>query len=228
MWLACSNVKTFSGHDCSVQRNNQKIIEETPPPGLPESVNTDLEACSARLLKAANYHGAGTVEYLYDLDRKQAFFMEVNTRLQVEHPITEELYHTDLVQMQLKVAMGEDLSLIPQELPKGHVIEVRLNAEDPDNNFAPTPGKIKRYLPPQLPGIRLDAGIEWGSTILRIRFDDCENHRSRPDRKSAIAKLTRALRNFRLRSIMEPPTRFPSRTPRQRRNQVRWCQDELR
>ncbi len=193
------NVKTFGVRDCSVQRNNQKIIEETPPAGISPKILDELEACSARLLKAAVYHGAGTVEFLYDLDRQQPFFMEVNTRLQVEHPITEELYHTDLVHLQIQVALGTNLLDLPVKTPTGHVIEVRLNAEDPENNFAPTPGKIKRYLPPQLPGIRLDAGIEWGSTIPR-EFDSmiAKIIARAPDRKSAIAKLTRALRELQI------------------------------
>ncbi|SMF56488.1 carboxyl transferase domain-containing protein [Pseudobacteriovorax antillogorgiicola] len=193
------NVETFGVRDCSVQRNNQKIIEETPPAHMKTETIHELEAASSRLLKASQYHGAGTVEYLYDLDRNQSFFMEVNTRLQVEHPISEELYHTDLVQLQLHVARGENLSQFQKEAPIGHVIEVRLNAEDPDNRFAPTPGKIKRYLPPQLPGIRLDAGIEWGSTIPK-EFDSmiAKIIARGPDRKSAIAKLTRALRELQI------------------------------
>ena len=194
------NVATYGVRDCSVQRNNQKIIEETPPPGLSLDEVKALEDCSERLLKAASYHGAGTVEYLYDLDRRQSFFMEVNTRLQVEHPITEELYQVDLVQMQLKVASGASIAEDSETAEaRGHVIEVRLNAEDPDNNFAPTPGKINRYLPPQLPGIRVDAGVEWGSTIPK-EFDSmiAKIIARGPNRPAAMAKLTRALRELQI------------------------------
>lgn len=193
------NVETFGVRDCSVQRNNQKIIEETPPAHMKRQTIEALEQGSRRLLKAADYHGAGTVEYLYDIERDQFFFMEVNTRLQVEHPISEELYHTDLVQLQIHVACGGGLEKFRKETPIGHVIEVRLNAEDPENRFAPTPGKIKRYLPPQLPGIRLDSGIEWGSTIPK-EFDSmiAKIIAKGPDRKSAIAKLTRALRELQI------------------------------
>ena len=193
------NVATFGVRDCSVQRNNQKIIEETPPAGLDPDYMRELEAGSERLLKAAGYQGAGTVEYLYDVDRKEGFFMEVNTRLQVEHPITEELYQVDLVQLQLSVAQGESVADAKTASPKGHVIEVRLNAEDPDNKFAPTPGLIKRYLPPQLPGIRVDSGIEWGSTIPR-EFDSmiAKIIAKGPGRTATIARLTRALRELQI------------------------------
>ncbi|MCX6128459.1 MAG: ATP-grasp domain-containing protein [Proteobacteria bacterium] len=187
------NVHTFGVRDCSVQRNNQKIIEETPPAHLAAAAMQEVEASAARLLKAAEYHGAGTVEYLYDLDRKQAFFMEVNTRLQVEHPITEELFQVDLVHLQLRTALGEELKEIPKQ-PRGHVIEVRLNAEDPDQKFAPTPGRILRFLPPNLPGIRFDSGFEWGSSIPR-EFDSmvAKIIAYGPNRAAALARLTRAL-----------------------------------
>ncbi|MFW7380889.1 MAG: carboxyl transferase domain-containing protein [Oligoflexus sp.] len=192
------NVQTFGVRDCSVQRNNQKIIEETPPPQMNTAETVSIEACSARLLQAAKYHGAGTVEYLYDVDRKQAYFMEVNTRLQVEHPITEELFQIDLVHLQLKVALGEKLDQARPE-PRGHVIEVRLNAEDPDNKFAPTPGRIKRYLPPTLPGLRIDSGFEWGSRIPRD-FDSmvAKVIARSPSREGAIARLTRALQELQI------------------------------
>ena len=192
------HVATFGVRDCSVQRSNQKIIEETPPPRLDPAISERIETCSARLLKAAGYHGAGTVEYLYDIDRQEPYFMEVNTRLQVEHPITEELYHVDLVQLQLDVACGHSLEHV-EKTPKGHVIEVRLNAEDPDNKFAPTPGAIKRYLPPLLPGIRVDSGFEWGSRIPRD-FDSmiAKIIARGPDRPATIARLRRALRELQI------------------------------
>ena len=187
------NVHTFGVRDCSVQRNNQKIIEETPPAHLSAEKMKEVEASAARLLKAAGYHSAGTVEYLYDIDRKEAYFMEVNTRLQVEHPITEELFQVDMVHMQIKVALGEELNNIPK-IPRGHVIEVRLNAEDPDQKFAPTPGVIKRYLPPLLPGIRIDSGFEWGSRIPGD-FDSmiAKIIAIGATREAAVAKLKRAL-----------------------------------
>lgn len=187
------NVHTFGVRDCSVQRNNQKIIEETPPAHLDPERMKEVEASASRLLKAAGYHGAGTVEYLYDIDRREAFFMEVNTRLQVEHPITEELFQVDLVHLQLRTALGEVLDNVPKN-PRGHVIEVRLNAEDPDQKFAPTPGRILRFLPPTLPGIRIDSGFEWGSRIPR-EFDSmiAKIIAYGPNRAATMARLTRAL-----------------------------------
>lgn len=187
------NVHTFGVRDCSVQRNNQKIIEETPPAHLSPEKMRDVEASAERLLTAAGYHSAGTVEYLYDIDREEAYFMEVNTRLQVEHPITEELFQVDFIHLQIRSALGEVLSNIPK-VPRGHVIEVRLNAEDPDQKFAPTPGRINRYLPPLLPGIRIDSGFEWGSRIPGD-FDSmvAKIIASGPTRASALAKLRRAL-----------------------------------
>ncbi len=192
------NVHTFGVRDCSVQRNNQKIIEETPPAHLPADFLKEVEASAERLLKAAKYHGAGTVEYLYDIDRKQAFFMEVNTRLQVEHPITEQLFQIDLVQLQLRVAMGEVLQHLPKE-PHGHVIELRLNAEDPDQKFAPTPGQIKRFILPNLPGIRIDSGFEWGSRI-PSDFDSmiAKIIAHGPNRAATIAKLVRTLNELQI------------------------------
>ncbi len=187
------NIHTFGVRDCSVQRNNQKIIEETPPAHLSAEKMKEVEASAARLLKAAAYHSAGTVEYLYDIDRKEAYFMEVNTRLQVEHPITEELFQVDLVHLQIKVALGETLDNIAK-VPRGHVIEVRLNAEDPDQKFAPTPGIIKRYMPPLLPGIRIDSGFEWGNRIPGD-FDSmiAKIIAIGATREAAVAKLKRAL-----------------------------------
>ena len=187
------HVKTFGVRDCSVQRNNQKIIEETPPKGIEQQQLSQIEECSGRLLAAADYQGAGTVEFLYDADRKQAYFMEVNTRLQVEHPITEQLFDVDLIHLQIKVAMGESLESI-EATPRGHVIEVRLNAEDAENRFAPTPGYIKRMVLPNLPGIRTDTGFMAGNNI-PSEFDSmiAKIIASGSSREQAITRLKRAL-----------------------------------
>lgn len=192
------NVSTFGVRDCSVQRNNQKIIEETPPADMDPQMSKSLEEASKRLLKAAQYHGAGTVEFLYDTVREQGYFMEVNTRLQVEHPITEQLYDIDLVGMQIAVALGQAIPNNDQEA-NGHVVEVRLNAEDPDKKFAPTPGQIKRFIPPHLPGIRVDSGFEWGSTIPGD-FDSmiAKIIASGPNRRSALTRLQRALNELQI------------------------------
>jgi acetyl/propionyl-CoA carboxylase alpha subunit/acetyl-CoA carboxylase carboxyltransferase component len=192
------NINTFGVRDCSVQRKNQKIIEETPPPNLDPSLTREIEESAARLIRAAEYAGAGTVEYLYDLDRRQFFFMEVNTRLQVEHPITEQLYGIDLVKGQIDVAMGREVRL-NDRTPRGHVIEARLNAEDPDNEFCPSPGTISLLSIPAGPGIRVDSGVEQGNAI-PPEFDSmiAKIISSGSDRLEALARLRRALAELKI------------------------------
>ncbi|MBF0441702.1 MAG: ATP-grasp domain-containing protein, partial [Oligoflexales bacterium] len=152
------NVKTYGVRDCSVQRNNQKIIEETPPPHLSEHLINEMQESAGRLVRAAEYSGVGTVEFIYDMNRSQAFFMEVNPRLQVEHPITEELHGIDLIRIQLLIAMGASIA-DEGGTRRGYVMEVRLNAEDPARKFLPTPGKILWLQPPHIPGVRFDSGF---------------------------------------------------------------------
>jgi acetyl/propionyl-CoA carboxylase alpha subunit/acetyl-CoA carboxylase carboxyltransferase component len=150
--------------DCSVQRRNQKIIEESASPVLAPEQTAELKASAERLAVAVGYRGACTVEFLYHPGEKLFAFLEVNTRLQVEHPITEITTGTDLVKLQLHVANGGKLEgTQPAEL--GHAIEARLNAEDPDRDFAPAPGRIARLLLPAGPGIRVDTGVSEGDTI---------------------------------------------------------------
>ena len=191
------NVLTFGLRDCSAQRNNQKIIEETPPVGMSQKLMESIEKGAADLLKLAKYHGAGTVEYLYDLDRKSPIFMEVNTRLQVEHPITEMLYDIDLVFLQIDVSMGKSLENFKKKKANGHVIEVRLNAEDPYNKFAPSPGDIITFEPPRMRGLRVDSGVVEGSTIPSL-FDSmiAKVIVSGVNRHDAIEKLKIALINM--------------------------------
>jgi len=150
--------------DCSVQRRNQKVIEESTSPLLSDEQTRDLKASAERLALAVGYQGAGTVEFLYHPGEKFFAFLEVNTRLQVEHPITEITTRFDLVKAQLHVAMGGKLEgAPPPEI--GHAIEARLNAEDPDRDFAPSPGHIDRLELPAGPGIRVDTGVSEGDTI---------------------------------------------------------------
>ncbi|TDV57443.1 acetyl/propionyl-CoA carboxylase alpha subunit [Actinophytocola oryzae] len=150
--------------DCSVQRRNQKIIEESASPVLSAEQAGELKAAAERLALAVGYRGAGTVEFLYHPGEKRFAFLEVNTRLQVEHPITELTTGTDLVKAQLHVASGGKLEGgAPAEI--GHAIEARLNAEDPDRDFAPSPGRIVRLDLPSGPGIRVDTGVSEGDTI---------------------------------------------------------------
>ncbi len=193
------NVNTFGVRDCSVQRRNQKIIEETPPPNMSGEIIAEMEASAARLIRKAEYVGAGTVEFLYDLNREQFFFMEVNTRLQVEHPITETLYQIDLVKGQIDVARGLVVDWSDRK-PTGSVIEVRLNAEDPDRDFSPSPGRVSLLKIPAGPGVRVDSGIEQGSTI-PSEFDSmvAKVISFAPTRAETIARLRRALLELRIR-----------------------------
>ena len=150
--------------DCSIQRRNQKLIEESGSPVLTEQQMTDLRAASIALVSAAGYRGAGTVEYLYQPQDQTFAFMEVNTRLQVEHPVTEATTGLDLVKLQLLVAVGEPLSG-DAPVETGHAVEARLNAEDAAEGFAPAPGTVTVFIPPAGPGIRVDTGIAVGEVI---------------------------------------------------------------
>ncbi|HEY1666138.1 MAG TPA: biotin carboxylase N-terminal domain-containing protein, partial [Trebonia sp.] len=179
--------------DCSVQRRNQKVIEESASPVLSAAQADDLKASAERLALAVGYRGAATVEFLYHPGDKRFAFLEVNTRLQVEHPITELTTGTDLVRLQLHVAGGGKLEgAKPAE--SGHAIEARLNAEDPDRDFAPAPGRIARLALPAGPGIRVDTGVSEGDTI-PADFDSmiakiiAYGH----DRDEALGRLRRAM-----------------------------------
>ncbi|HJP75806.1 MAG TPA: carboxyl transferase domain-containing protein [Pseudonocardiaceae bacterium] len=179
--------------DCSVQRRNQKIIEESSSPVLAKAQSDELKAAAERLALAVGYRGAGTVEFLYHPGEQRFAFLEVNTRLQVEHPITEATVGMDLVKAQLHIASGGKLEgRPPAEL--GHAIEARLNAEDPDRDFAPSPGKIVRLDLPSGPGIRVDTGVSEGDTIPGD-FDSmiakiiAYGH----DRDEALSRLRRAM-----------------------------------
>ena len=150
--------------DCSVQRRNQKVIEESSSPVLSEAQTAELKASAERLALAVGYAGAGTVEFLYHPGGQYFAFLEVNTRLQVEHPITEVTTDTDLVKLQVHIASGGRLEGSPP-VERGHAIEARLNAEDPDRDFAPAPGRIALLALPAGPGIRVDTGVGEGDTI---------------------------------------------------------------
>ena len=179
--------------DCTLQRRNQKILEETPSPVLTPAEDAELCDAAARLAREAGYVNAGTVEFLFDPERRQFYFMEVNARLQVEHPVTELVTGVDLVRRQLAVAAGERL---PDEPPPrtGHSIEVRLNAEDPDRGFAPAPGTLELFRLPTGPGVRVDTGVEEGDAVAP-EFDSmiAKVISWGPDRREALARLRRAL-----------------------------------
>ncbi len=179
--------------ECSVQRRNQKLVEESACTALSEAEEHEVREAAARLCKAAGYTGAGTVEFLYDLDRRVFSFMEVNTRLQVEHPVTELTTGVDLVKLQLHVAMGGRLEGEPPPR-SGHAIEVRINAEDPDNDFAPGPGTLDLFRIAAGPGLRVDTGVAEGDRI-PAEFDSmiAKLIAWGRDRSEALARLSRAL-----------------------------------
>jgi acetyl/propionyl-CoA carboxylase alpha subunit/acetyl-CoA carboxylase carboxyltransferase component len=179
--------------DCSVQRRHQKVIEESASPVLTPEQTAELKASAERLALAVGYRGAATVEFLYHPDQKQFAFLEVNTRLQVEHPVTELTTGTDLVRLQLQVAAGGKLAG-PRPAESGYAVEARLNAEDPDRDFAPAPGRITRLLLPAGPGIRVDTGVSEGDSI-PADFDSmiAKIIGYGRDRGEALARLSRAL-----------------------------------
>ncbi|MCR8941990.1 ATP-grasp domain-containing protein [Streptomyces sp. OUCMDZ-4982] len=157
------NVVVVSTRDCSLQRRHQKLVEEAPAPFLSQAQNEELYAASKAILKEAGYVGAGTVEFLVGLDGTISF-LEVNTRLQVEHPVTEEVTGIDLVREMFRIADGEELGYGDPAV-RGHSFEFRINGEDPGRNFLPAPGTVTLFAPPTGPGVRLDAGVESGSVI---------------------------------------------------------------
>ncbi|WP_331727648.1 ATP-grasp domain-containing protein (plasmid) [Streptomyces sp. NBC_01259] len=157
------NVVVVSTRDCSLQRRHQKLVEEAPAPFLSEAQNAQLYAASKAILKEAGYVGAGTVEFLVGADGTISF-LEVNTRLQVEHPVTEEVTGLDLVREMFRIADGEELGYGDPEM-RGHSFEFRINGEDPGRGFLPAPGTVTLFAPPSGPGVRLDAGVESGSVI---------------------------------------------------------------
>jgi acetyl-CoA carboxylase biotin carboxylase subunit len=190
------NVIHLGERDCSVQRRHQKLIEEAPSPAMTAELRDRMGGAAVAGAKAIDYVGAGTIEMLLDHDGSY-YFMEMNTRIQVEHPVTEMLTGVDLVKEQIRVAAGEPLSV--RELPslRGHVIEVRVNAEDPARNFQPSPGKIQTFHPPGGPGVRLDTHVYSGYTVPPY-YDSllakliCQGR----DRAEAIARLRIALDSF--------------------------------
>ena len=183
--------------ECSVQRRHQKVVEEAPSPLVDAAMRERMGEVAVRVGKAAGYVNAGTVEFLAD-DQRNFFFLEMNTRLQVEHPVTELVYGLDLVQLQIRIAAGEKLPLAQADIkPRGHAIECRVYAEDPENNFFPSPGKITRLIAPSGPGIRDDSGVYEGWTV-PLEYDPMLSKliAFAPTREQARRRLLRALEEY--------------------------------
>ena len=189
------NACHLSERDCSVQRRHQKLAEEAPSPFMTKALRKKMGEAAVRAAKAVKYEGAGTVEFLVDKDRN-FYFMEMNTRIQVEHPVTEEVINYDLIAEQIKVAAGIPISGDNYE-PKAHAIECRINAEDPHNGFRPCPGKITNYHAPGGHGVRVDTHVYAGYTI-PPHYDSmiAKLITVAQSREEAIEKMKRALREF--------------------------------
>ncbi|RCS23033.1 ATP-grasp domain-containing protein [Phyllobacterium salinisoli] len=195
------NVVVVGTRDCSLQRRNQKLVEEAPAPFLSPKQQAKIETAARDICTDAGYTGAGTVEFLLSADGVISF-LEVNTRLQVEHPVTEETTGLDLVIEQFRIAEGLPLSITETPAPRGHSIEFRINIEDPGRGFLPSSGDITRFSPPSGPGIRLDSGVETGSVIAPM-FDSLAAKLivSGATREQAIARARRALGEFHIEGV---------------------------
>ena len=191
------NVVHLGERDCSLQRRHQKLVEESPCPVLDEKTRQAMGEAAVRLAKAANYYSAGTVEFLLDKD-KNFYFIEINSRIQVEHPVTEMVTDTDLIREMIKVAAGERLSFKQEDIRmRGHAMEFRINAEDPDHNFKPSPGTIHTFIAPAGPGVRWDSHIYQGYTV-PPHYDSMVGKLiiHRHNRKQAIEVARRALQEL--------------------------------
>ena len=160
------NAIALGERDCTSQRRNQKLIEEAPSPAIDDELRAGLQEAAINLCKEVGYKNAGTVEFVFDNIERKYYFIEMNTRIQVEHPVTEMITGVDLIQEQLRIASGQKLRLTQDDIQiRGHAIECRINAEDPNENFAPRPGTIEHYRAPGGFGVRMDTHIETGYTI---------------------------------------------------------------
>ncbi len=200
------NAIQLGERDCTTQRRHQKLIEESPSPAIDKSIRRAMGDAAVKLCKAAEYTNAGTIEFL--LEKGQFFFMEMNTRIQVEHPVTEMVTGLDLIEEQLRIAAGEPLRWRQKDIRHaGHAIEFRINAEDPDHKFAPRPGKVELFVHPEYPGVRTDSFIYSGyqvkpyyDSMIAKLIVHAEN------RTLCIEKAKMALREFILEGI---PTTIP-------------------
>jgi acetyl-CoA carboxylase biotin carboxylase subunit len=189
--------------DCTVQRRHQKLVEESPSPVVPDAVRVKICESAVRLAKAVNYHNAGTCEFLYDPATQEFFFIEVNARIQVEHPVTELVTGLDLIKWQIRIAAGEKLTLKQSEIKRnGHAIECRINCEDPSANFRPSPGTVSQVVVPGGPGVRWDSHVVAGYKV-PTNYDSMVGKLlvHADTREEAIRRMSRALREIRLEGI---------------------------
>jgi acetyl-CoA carboxylase biotin carboxylase subunit len=201
------NVIHLGERDCSIQRRHQKLLEEAPSSVLTPELRQKMGVAAVLAAKSIDYVGAGTVEFLVDKDGN-FYFMEMNTRIQVEHPVTEMITGLDLIAEQIRIAQGEKLSISQEEVSlKGHAIECRINAEDPDNNFRPHPGKISGYLPPGGPGVRMDSHV-YTDYEIPAYYDSLIGKLIvwGANRQAAIERMKRALRECAITGV---PTTIP-------------------
>lgn len=201
------NVIHLGERDCSIQRRHQKLLEESPSPALSPALREKMGDAAVRAAKSIDYVGAGTVEFLVDA-YGDFYFMEMNTRIQVEHPVTEMVTGIDLIAEQIRIAQGDRLSLSQEQVQlRGHAIECRINAEDPKYNFRPAPGRINGYLPPGGPGVRIDSHVYTDYEIPPY-YDSLVGKLIvwGPDRNTAILRMKRALRECAITGL---PTTIP-------------------
>jgi len=192
------NVLILGERECSLQRRHQKILEETPSVALNGDLRSRLFDYARRIVEGVGYTNAGTVEFLYDEERKEFYFLEVNARLQVEHPVTEMVTGLDLVRLQMDVAMGKELPLKQKDVVfRGHSVEVRLYAEDPERDFLPSSGKLEALEFPIMPGLRIDTGVMEGTEVSHL-YDPmiAKVIVHAPDRKQARTRLLNALKRI--------------------------------
>ena len=196
------NAVALCERDCSIQRRHQKLLEEAPSPALSENLRRDMMKAALKAVRAVDYRN-GTIEFLLD-ERGQFYFMEMNTRVQVEHPVTEEITGTDIIKEQLRIAAGEPMSCVGRApfTPAGHAIELRINAEDPEHGFRPCPGTVTRFEPPAGPGVRVETYLRPGSRI-SPHYDSlvAKVVVHGQDRAEAVARAKRALDEFVIEGI---------------------------
>ncbi|MCU0822592.1 MAG: acetyl-CoA carboxylase biotin carboxylase subunit, partial [Spirochaetes bacterium] len=191
------NIVYLFERDCSIQRRHQKLIEEAPSPALDDKTRKIMGEAAVKAAAAVGYYSAGTIEFLVN-QKGEFFFMEMNTRIQVEHPVTEMITGTDLIKEQFRIASGEEISFKQSDLKiSGHAIECRINAEDSEKNFVPCPGKVTKYIIPGGNGVRIDSAVFQDYTILPF-YDSmiAKLIVHGRNREEAIAKMKRALSEF--------------------------------